>query len=555
MPKNQKNTKGGEQYPPSPSKLIEELRNQTRFDVSLASRPESRLTRVRVQHAGHVVVLQERAGGADIQLELGRRAQDRRSSGTTDWIEALAAAERHLRQLVLNDVIDQEIPRAVPGSDPPISTVIDYYVARRFGAVKAKQGRRKQKYDTKLAPDLVSPAHARRVDRVFAIVEHLYGPHKPLSFFDKQFVRAYVTHRTTRTIMFPERFARRPCRPASTKTAIGELKDFAGTIEYALKNDVIAANPLQGYAWDAWLEGDDHAVEHMEEAHVQRYRVLMSRPTLLDPASKERLLAPVDRIAAADGGARLRCFVALLFHTAHRPTSVHALNVEDIALTREEMIAALADAPNHRTWWADHWPYGAVFWRKSKRNYRRVTPLSRAMRLEIDRWREAHPDWRPGVPLFPAITDPTKRVAETSLREWMRKAIEIARTDLVRQHVPQQDIERWLSGTLLYGFRSLWATLMDQLGYGWTAAEQGMGGKLDLHKHVSFYGDWAVGGGTMDVVYAKLNPDILLAVAEFERAAEVVERFSRVASDDVAEALSAVYDEGDVIPINRFRGR
>jgi hypothetical protein len=531
-----------EQHRLSPAQLLKLFQRQSKYTVELVSKSDSALRRFRVLYARHSVALQERAGGADIQIETGRGRDDRRSAGTRNWCEALELAERIIRERSLADHTGPQPDSAAPTDafDPPISVVIDYYVRRRFGG----------------GDDIVSAVHARRLDRVFAIIEHRYGPGKPVSFFSKDFVDDYMAARATTVMMFPEHFGRRPCRPVEVRTAVAELKDFSGAITYAVKNDIIAANPLAEYEWDErWLSGDEHVVENMEEAHVKRYTLLMSRPELSDPETGERLPPPINRISATDSGARARCFVALLFHHAHRPTSVLSLDCDDIALTYEEMQALLDQAPNHRIWWADHWPYGAVFWRKSKKNYRRVTPLSRAMRLEIDRWKALHPNWRPGRPVFPSILDSTKRASESSLREWAHKANAIVRADQERLGTTRKEINRWLSGEVLYGYRSLWATLMDQLGYGWTVAEKGSH-RLDLHKHVAFFGDWALPGNTMDTVYAKLHPGVLLAIAEFERAEDVYEHFSREAQEDLNRALASIYDdEEDIVPIPRTRTR
>lgn len=109
--------------------------------------------------------------------------------------------------------------------------------------------------------------------------------------------------------------------------------------------------------------------------------------------------------------------------------------------------------------------------------------------------------------------------------------------------VPEAQIDRWLSGAILHGYRDHWATLMDQLGYGWEVARQG-NSKLDLHDRVAVLGDWATSGGTQAEVYAKLNPGILQAIMEFERAEDVFRRFSAQAVDDVRAAMAAIYEEG-----------
>lgn len=529
-----------EQHQLSRRRLLELLESRAKYKLELVSKKTSALRRFRITYAGHSVVLQERRGGAAIQMETGRRPEDRISTETRCWLEALRQAERVILERAYADHMepDEEAAPAPVAGDPDLFVVIEFYVRERFSGKKA-----------------ISAVHARRLDRVFAIIEHVYGLRRPVSYFGPKFVERYVDLRTTRPIIFPPHFERRNCGKVKVRTAIGELKDLSSVLQYAADEGLLQRNLLREYDWKSWLTGDKHAVEHMEEAHTRRYPLLLARPQLLDPATGERLEAPVHRVACVDGGARLRCILAFLFHHGHRWVSVQSIFCEDIALTREEMQALLREAPNHREWWADYFPYGGILWRRSKVDYLRFTPLSRVMRSELDRWRVHHPDWRPGAPLFPQVHDWAKPVSDSSVREWARKAHAIARADQERLGVPRAQVDRWLSGAPLHGYRDHWATVMDQLGYGWEAARKG-NSKLNLHNHVAFCGDWAVSGGTQAEVYAKLHPGVLQAVMEFERAESVHERFSAQAADALDEAIASIYEEEEeIIPIERARKR
>jgi hypothetical protein len=431
------------------------------------------------------------------------------------------------------------------GGDPALQVIVDAYFDIR---VKNRSER------VVLPGVLVSPDHARKLDRVLAIVELWYGLWRAVSYFDSRWVEDYLTRRTSQAIRFPKQYQRRECRPVEMRTAVAELKDFAGVLEWARKQEIISHNPLHGYEWKRWLQGDQHAVVHMEEAHTRRYQLLLARPQLTDSFTGVRMDAPIHRIACVDGGARARITHALLFHHGHRLISTRSILCEDVALTPEETRALLRLAPNHREWWADHFPHGGILWRRSKVDYLRFTPFSRAMRIEMDRWRAHHPGWRAGMPLIPSISDSARPVAETSVREWTQKAFAIIREDLGQSGVPAEQVSRWLSGSILHGYRDHWATIMDQLGYGWDAAKQGSS-KLDLHNHVAFLGDWKTAGGTQAEIYAKLHPGILQAIMEFERAEAVYARFSSQAADELEGVLSAIHEENDVIPIDRVRRR
>lgn len=527
----------------TPRQLERLLKERSKYDVDLVSK-EAALKRMKLSYGRHRVWLQERPGGAAIQIEISRG--DRRSLETTDWLKALDEGERIIREQVLahheDDTMERNFASAV--GDPDLLVVTDFYRRERFVDDPAQRNH-------------VGADHRKRLERIWAIINLKFGMRRPVSWYGPNFVERYIGLRTSEQVVFPEHWGRRPCEKVEVRTAVNELKDLSGVIAFAVKKGRVRENSLEGYAWDReWLQGDQHAVEHMEEAHSRRHALLMAPSKREDPETGERLPPPINRLRTRDGGARARCIQALLFHHGHRTVSVLSMMCEDVAFTRDEMRALLAQAPNHRAWWADHWPHGAILWRRSKVDYRRVTPMSRPMRLEFDRWRAQHPDWRPGVPVFPQMREITKPLIYDQVNKWMHRAVALAREDLEALGVAVQQIDRWLAGEILHGWRDHWATKMDTLGYGWDAATKQGDSKLELHNHVSFMGDWATSGGTQAEVYAKLNPGILQAIADFERAEEVVRRFSMKAADDLADVLDAIYEgeeEEDIVPITRKR--
>jgi len=520
------------------SKLEELLDRESNYDVTRVSKGKG-LHRFRVHYGGHQVWLQERGGGAAIQLEVDRTSSGRSSTDTTDWLEALKLADGHIYEQVVRHNEDEEIDRAVElaGGDPELLRLIAIYRKRRF-------------IEDRKAKDYVGVDHRKRLERVWAITERLFGLRRRASGYGTRFAERYIKARTTQAIVFPDRMGRRACRPVRRRTAVNELKDFSGVLTWAEREKLLGTNPLAGYEWDDWLQGDAHAVEHMEEAHTRRHTLLMA-PI---PGSGESI-APVQRVRAWDGGARIRVLQALLFHHAHRVVSNLELDCGDIAFEREAVRALLREAPNHREWWADHWDHGAIFWRRSKVDYLRVTPMSQHMGLEMLWWRDQHPDWRPGMPVLTQQRDPRKPLWYDQVYTWMREAITIAGEDLERANTPGDRIARWLAGAPLHGWRDHWATLMDRLGWGWDAAAKAGEKKLQLHNHVAFFGDWKVTGGTQAEIYSKLHPGILQAVADFEKAEEVVRRYSAEAEEDVGDALGTIYggEADDVVPIDRGR--
>jgi hypothetical protein len=517
------------------------LDKRSKYDVELVSK-KSTLKRYRVSYGQHRVWLQERRGQASLQLEISRR--DRRSLETDDWLRALEDAERIIREQVLahheEDVIEQKFSSAAGDCD--LQVVVDFYRRARF-------------VDDPNHKDHVGADHRKRLNRIWAIINLKFGMRRPVSWYGARFVERYIGLRTAEPIVFPEHWERDDCKQVAVRTAVNELKDLSGVITFAAKKRKVKANPLEGYEWDReWLQGDQHAVEHMEEAHTRRHQILMARSERLDEKTGKRLPPPINRIRAWDGGARARCIQAVLFHHGHRTVSTLAMMCEDVAFSRDEMRTLLAQAPNHRQWWADDWPHGAIFWRRSKVDYLRVTPMSRQMRIELERWRVEHPQWGPGIPVFPQMRDSRKPLVYDQINKWMHGAVNLARADLESLQVPVQQIDRWLAGEILHGWRDHWATKMDELGYGWDAATKKGDSKLDLHNHVAFMGDWATSGGAQAEVYAKLNPGILQAIAEFEKAEDVVRRFSAQAAEDLTGVLDAIYEDDtadDIIPLRR----
>ncbi len=265
---------------------------------------------------------------------------------------ALREAERILKERSRRDHLrEAERVRLEQSSgDPDLRLVVDYYTERKLRGEKA-----------------VGHHHARKIDRVLAIIELKFGGFKPASSFGPWFVEKYVRLRTQSRIDFPPQTGRPRCGKVKTRTAISELKDFGSVLQFAVKEGVLRANPLAGYRWGDWLVGDEHAVEHMEEAHTRRYQLLLAPPKLTDPATGERLQAPINRISAVDCGARARASLAFLFHHGHRWVSVQSLMCDDIALDYDQTCELLENAPNHRRWWAAHFRMAECYGGAQKR--------------------------------------------------------------------------------------------------------------------------------------------------------------------------------------------
>jgi integrase len=384
---------------------------------------------------------------------------------------------------------------AIREGDPPIGSVMDYYIADRFAGGDTAQ-------------KSISPSHARRVNRAFAVVELRWGRDARLSSFDHKFIDAYVTLRTTEEIEFPPEFGRRTLGAVSIRHAFKEAKAFTRVISYAKRMGKIAFNPLEDYPWveQSRTRGDVNAVRHNVAGNLNGYAILMGRPKLIDSDTGQRFEAPVHRVPTKDGGARLRCSLAFLFHHGCRVESISKLRCDHVAFTAEESMALLDRAPNCPTWWAEHFPNGGVLWPHHEKSYIRFTPFSRWMSQEIQRWKAEHPCWEAGMPLFPMYTDPSRAVPANQFRTWMYTAHEIARADQRQLGVPEPQIDRWLGHAVLYGWRIHWKSLVESLGYGSNAV------------------DWMIGAGTMKKVFDRPDPRVLQAIMDFEPAHRLIKR-------------------------------
>jgi integrase len=119
--------------------------------------------------------------------------------------------------------------------------------------------------------------------------------------------------------------------------------------------------------------------------------------------------------------------------------------------------------------------FGAIHWRADhdKQRVERVTPISKAVREELDLYLICNP--RNGdAPLLPAVEDPTRPLARTVATKWLAKAEQRAALPKLRRG-------------LWHPYRRLWATERKELpevdvavAGGWTGTKAM---KLSYQKH------------------------------------------------------------------------
>lgn len=533
---------------------LEQLRSFSRHgqveggEVKIVSR-DDRPLRVVIRYGPRKVILQERKKGA-IQLETGRDSSRRRSTETADWQEAVEEADQALRRMVIEDHLDSELEAAVAengrgGRGAALEQLEDNFERVRYSAE---------------APRRASRKHMSNVRRVVAILRLKKGPdwrpEHEISENPHRFVEWYIQLRIATRISFPNSWNRRDVGPLRSRSgAIKELKDFAGVLQRGSEAGLLTMNPLRGYAFEGHGDrGDAGAVIHREEASLETVLRLLQPP--VHPATGVRLLdahgsplsAPVHRTHASDGGGRLRYLLSHLAGSGPRLSSVAGTGgirdfprLRDLIFDAHGTRAALREAPNHRDRWARYYTEGVFVSNRNKMQFHRVLPLGRFWAQEAHRWLEHHPTPDdPLAPLIPAIQDWSKPVSETMVRKWYDQAVQEAQNDAVRMGLDPDDYLPRNQNSTFSGFRPLWRTTMSELG--WDDAAHHSSG-VSLQKHALFFGGWSVGAGEVQArVYTRLNPRILMAVANFEKASSILPKIGQETHARVRDAFQV---EGD----------
>jgi integrase len=162
-------------------------------------------------------------------------------------------------------------------------------------------------------------------------------------------------------------------------------------------------------------------------------------------ASHERYTLTLAQARAVDPMGRLRAILALARFTARRESAIIQLRADDILLSRDRIVAALAaEGMDERR--AEKMPHGAIRWRGAtdKQGVTHIAPISADVRAELERYLLANP--RVGaVPLFPASESPERSVSRYTAAKWLVRAETMA------------GLPKLVGGTF-HPYRRLWAT-------------------------------------------------------------------------------------------------
>jgi integrase len=217
----------------------------------------------------------------------------------------------------------------------------------------------------------------------------------------------------------------------------------------------------------------------------------------------------------------LRLILALAFHTGQRIDAILHLKADDVRITRHGMRDAIREAirtisaeekPSEA--WADDWPDGLLYFRRSwsKTKYDRPIPVNPVLRGEIDiylKLREAAGIDSPW--LFPSPNDPARPLRYDDALTLLDVAEEVARQMVEQAGLDPDDVVPDLGDQKWHGYRALWENLRDDLGWG-------------LNKNAAYAGGWTTAiGGPQDSAYRRLKPHFIFAVVCGRSVLEILE--------------------------------
>lgn len=174
-------------------------------------------------------------------------------------------------------------------------------------------------------------------------------------------------------------------------------------------------------------------------------------------AAEDRYTRTLGHADTVDPQGRLRCILAFARHTGRRESAICGLRASDVLLSAERIRAALAAAGMNEGD-AEYMPHGAIYWSSEtdKQGLLHVTPITAAMRAELDRYLSINP--RIGdVPLFP------RPGARMSKKDFKPKAVEaepMRRDVAARMLLKAEQLAGLpkLVGGMFHPYRRLWVT-------------------------------------------------------------------------------------------------
>lgn len=261
-----------------------------------------------------------------------------------------------------------------------------------------------------------------------------------------------------------KRKGRKP-RKVTDGTLAGDFRWLSSAFNFARRKRVngdrlLRENPLHDIDWPKEKN------PRQPVASQRRYEKTQAKTDVVDPKG------------------RLRCMLALARYTGRRHGAIAALRASDVLLSTAAIRTKIA-AVGMDEQIADSMPHGAIHWspETDKVGLLHITPISEAMRAELERYLRANP--RIGdAPLFPSDEKNSEPIRTDVAARWLLDAEE-------RAGLPKLKQGTW------HPYRRLWAS---------------------ERKHLPDV-DVAAAGGWKDTValkrsYQHADPDTILAVVQ-----------------------------------------
>lgn len=290
----------------------------------------------------------------------------------------------------------------------------------------------------------------REILKILYCSEQVWSLERPYTTLSGRDIAAYVETRVEVGLTLPSAFSRRPrLGPCKLVTAVNDLQVLAALYR-KLQSEVDSVTgemPFRTNPFD-WLLLPAAEKALRTKPSAGRYEVLMRY---------------VDRV---DSMGQLRLVLVMARWLGRRLGSISQLKRKDLRLSTAEMLETvrLIERRGHQPRdgvqseaFAHEFIQGAIFFDRDrdKNTYQRLVPNSRAIRQEIDRYLEQHPDLQPEGPLFPSAENPREPTATVEFIELLHTAEQLAREEGFETEVPI------LFNSVFHGFRGLRATEME----------------------------------------------------------------------------------------------
>lgn len=502
---------------------------------------------------GSLSVTLRKYSGRNIQIDTGQRASGGRwSTGADEWGEAIEQAKDWLQAEV-------DRRRGLKEATETAENRPREVTLRQLVAVY-----RRDKWEELTEKEQVN------MELVIDLVDEIWGLETRAAAVDRPKVDEFIQIRVEEGVTFSH--CDRPNLPTiKPVTALQNLRDFnritqhAATVRLDDGTPLLRENPFNRIKWPS---GSEFEKEHQDPIPDEVHLRLLKPWT--DPRTGHVLPAPVDRI---DPSGLLRCLLMVAYLTGHRSRSICNLRVGDLLFEKREIRQRLHTCGKpHLPDWADAFAeHGAIYWSPEldKQSYERVTPISRHLRPHLDAYLETLPSRKPDAPLFPSPKDSDRPIGKSTLfrvrgrREvdennpwklrkggWFTEAVYLLRGQLALEGedpdelIPLEVDDSGKSNLpwKLHGYRSLYASRLDRLGYGQRQVGKD---KIDLNRHGDFLGGWSIlGRGVKQERYVELDGELLKAAADLVPSEEAMAARGRSEADRTVETLVQIEPGG-----------